>query len=132
MTNGSVQAILSHPLALVKLGMFLRDVAAMRLTRKRKPIVLVGPADARQHCLVVAVTCEPMSGEALQVCFSLCRASAPEGFAGPGNAGSLQSVAIVACTMIIRPLRPGPYKSKPLWRVLERCLQQIVLCWTDH
>lgn len=63
----SVQAILSHPLALVKLGMFLRDVAAMRQTRKRKPIVLVGPANASQQCLVVAVTCEPMSGEALQV-----------------------------------------------------------------
>ncbi|KAK9915926.1 hypothetical protein WJX75_006090 [Coccomyxa subellipsoidea] len=68
MTRNEVsnKAILSHPLALVKLGMFLRDVAAMRQTRKRKPIVLVGPANASQQCLVVAVTCEPMSGEALQ------------------------------------------------------------------
>lgn len=61
------QAVLSHPLALVKLGMFLRDVASMRVTRKRKPIVLVGPADGRHQCLVVAVTCEPMSTEAQQV-----------------------------------------------------------------
>lgn len=64
----TMQAILSHPLALVKLGMFLRDVAAMRQTKKRKPIVLVGPADAHGNCLVVAVTCEPMSAEAVQVC----------------------------------------------------------------
>ncbi|CAL8469810.1 g9352 [Coccomyxa elongata] len=68
MTRNEVsnKAILSHPLALVKLGMFLRDVAAMRQTKKRKPIVLVGPADAHGNCLVVAVTCEPMSAEAVQ------------------------------------------------------------------
>ncbi len=72
-----MQAILSHPLALVKLGMFLRDVAAMRQTKKRKPIVLVGPADAQGNCLVVAVTCEPMSGEAVQVCQLLAIPSLP-------------------------------------------------------
>lgn len=50
--------------------MFLRDVAAMRASgKKRKPIVLVGPADAQHQCLVVAVTCEPMSGEGPQVQF---------------------------------------------------------------
>ena len=55
------QAILAHPLALAKLGMFLRDVAVQRASAaaKRKPIVLVGPADAAGMCLVVGVTCEP-------------------------------------------------------------------------
>ena len=57
----SAQAILAHPLALAKIGMFLRDVASQRASAaaKRKPIVLVGPANAEGMCLVVGVTCEP-------------------------------------------------------------------------
>lgn len=58
-----LQAILGHPLALVKLGMFLRDVNAVRHHREEKPTVIIGPADSHGNCLVVAVTKEPMSGQ---------------------------------------------------------------------
>ena len=62
-----LQAILGHPLALVKLGMFLRDVNALRHHREDKPTVIIGPADSHGNCLVVAVTKEPMSGQPGQV-----------------------------------------------------------------
>jgi hypothetical protein len=52
-----VQAILSHPLALVKLGMFLRDVHRERM-RQSKAAILIGPADADGNCLIVAVAKE--------------------------------------------------------------------------
>ena len=63
----SLQAILGHPLALVKLGMFLRDVNALRQNHEAKPTIIIGPADAQGDCLIVAVTKEPI-GQAGQVC----------------------------------------------------------------
>lgn len=62
----TMQAILGHPLALVKLGMFLRDVNAMRHHHEAKPTIIIGPADAQGDCLIVAVTKEPI-GQAGQV-----------------------------------------------------------------
>lgn len=62
-----LQAILGHPLALVKLGMFLRDVNALRHSYEAKPTIIIGPADAQGDCLIVAVTKEPI-GQAGQVC----------------------------------------------------------------
>ena len=61
------QAILGHPLALVKLGMFLRDINALRHSYEAKPTIIIGPADAQGDCLIVAVTKEPI-GQAGQVC----------------------------------------------------------------
>lgn len=54
----------------MKLGMFLRDVNALRHHHEVKPTVIIGPADAQGDCLIVAVTKEPMgpAGQAGQVC----------------------------------------------------------------
>lgn len=61
------QAILSHPLALVKLGMFLRDVAAHKnRTGRPKPVIVIGPGDGNGNCLIVAVANEPMSEDTQQ------------------------------------------------------------------
>lgn len=62
----SVQALLSQPLALAKLGGFLRDVFKQKDPRA-KAMVVVGPQDARHNCLVVATVDQP-SSRSLQVC----------------------------------------------------------------
>ncbi|EIE25746.1 CDC45-like protein [Coccomyxa subellipsoidea C-169] len=111
MTRNEVsnKAILSHPLALVKLGMFLRDVASMRVTRKRKPIVLVGPADGRHQCLVVAVTCEPMSTEAQQgnpfgVLFEKSARNIGASFEHKGFDSSVIQIAVADVDRFVREL----------------------------
>ena len=53
-----MQALLAQPLALTKLGAFLRDVFVQG-RKKPKALILVGPQDAARVCLVVAVIDQP-------------------------------------------------------------------------
>ena len=73
-----LQAILGHPLALVKLGMFLRDVSELRQQHRPnhevKPTIIIGPADAYNECLIVAVTKESFGNSSQQTQVLKCLA----------------------------------------------------------
>ncbi|KAK9808923.1 hypothetical protein WJX72_006468 [[Myrmecia] bisecta] len=54
----SNKALLAHPLALTKLGMFLHEAYYIQ-KHKRINYVLIGPQDAEAHCLVLGLIAQP-------------------------------------------------------------------------
>lgn len=57
---GWLQALLSQPLALVKLGLFLRDQQCWKSPNRPEQDVLVfGPATPERKCLVVSISRQP-------------------------------------------------------------------------
>ena len=58
----NMQGLLSTPLALTKLGIFMMEARHHQTTKPRKNVVLVGPASAARQCLVVGVMVQPTLG----------------------------------------------------------------------
>ena len=66
----------------MKLGMFLRDVSELRQQHRPnhevKPTIIIGPADAHNECLIVAVTKESFGNSLQQTQVLRCLAPLPD------------------------------------------------------